>query len=110
MSKGSREPRHASNRQKDIGIKSFGLTNKSSKSLAQTEVCMCGEKLVKELQPPVMTPTIKHGGASVIVWRFLPIAKLGIRIESDRLSQNTAASCDQVWNVVCESRVSIHVR
>ena len=40
---------------------SFGLTNQSSKSLGQIGGSMCGEELVKELQPPVSS-TLKNGG------------------------------------------------
>ena len=39
--------------QQSSGIKSFGLTNQSSKSLGQIGGSMCGEELVKELKPPV---------------------------------------------------------
>ena len=34
-----------------VGIKSFGLTNQSSKNYGQTEGSICGEELVKELHP-----------------------------------------------------------
>ena len=40
--------------QQSSGIKSFLLTNQSSKVIGQIEVSMCGEDLVKELQVSVL--------------------------------------------------------
>ena len=53
MSKGSSGPRYTKTGQENIGIKSFGLTNQTLKSLSQIGGCMCSEELVKDLQPPV---------------------------------------------------------
>ena len=70
--------------QKSCGIKSFGLTNQSLKSLGQIKWSMCGEELVKELQNPVShthTHTLNHGeGSAMVCGGFAPV---GGQIESD---------------------------
>ena len=53
MSKCSSGPTHAKTGWESSGIKSFELTNQSSKSLDQIRGSMCGEEFMKELQPPV---------------------------------------------------------
>ena len=60
-------------------------------------------------------PTIKPGGGSIMMrgafanccQRFAPGEG---QIESDQLSQHTAASHDPVWNTGCGSRICIRVR
>ena len=52
MSKGSSGPRCTKNEQLSCGLKSFGLTNQSLKIFGQIGGSMCGEKLMKKLQPP----------------------------------------------------------
>ena len=53
MSEGSSGPRRTKTRQWNSGIKSFGQTKQNSKSLGQIGGSVCGEELVKDLQPPV---------------------------------------------------------
>ena len=78
MLKGSSGLRRTKTGQQSSGIKSFGQTNQSSKSLAQIGESTCGEKMVKELQPPI-SPTTNHRGGSVMMGvELLSITKLEI--------------------------------
>ena len=77
------------------GMKSFGLTNQSSKSLTQIRGSLCGKELVKELQPLVPPNHKAWRRLCYCVVRLLLIANL--LIESDQLSQYTAASHNPIW-------------
>ena len=48
--------------------KFFGLTEQSLKYLGQIEGSMSHKGLVEELQHSFVTPDVKHGGDSVMVW------------------------------------------
>ena len=65
---------------------------------------MCGKELLKELQSTVShQTTIKHEDGS---FEADGGVALGVgQIESDRLSQHTAASDNCIWNVVYGSRI-----
>ena len=61
---------------------------------------------------PYITPTVKNRGGSVKVcklqsWIFAPGER---QIESNQLSQHTAASHDPIWNMACGSRICLHAR
>ena len=81
---------------------------------------MCDAELVKELQQHRITLTVKYGRGSVMVCmchgggfchlqsqKFAPGER---QIQSDRLSQHTATSCDLIWNAACDtmSRIYAH--
>ena len=61
---------------------------------------------------PCVTPTINHGGGSVMVWEggSCQLQSRGFvldeeQIESDWLLQHTAASSSLIWNRACSSRI-----
>ena len=53
MLKGSSGPKCAKTGQQSSGMKFFGLTNQTLKSLAQIGGSTCSEELMKELQSPI---------------------------------------------------------
>ena len=89
--------------------------NQSSKSLGQIGGFICTKELVKELQPCI-TPTVKLGGGSVMMWGgFCQLQSWWLapgegQIESYWLLQHTAALCDPICNMAYGSRICIICR
>ena len=65
---------------------------------------------------PWITPTVKHGGGSIIEGGgFCYLKSQGLapregQIESDRISQRTAASRDSLWNAAFGSKIYTRAR
>ena len=69
------------------------------------------QRVSERAATPCITPTVNHGRCSIMVFKgFCQLQSREFvsnegQIESDRLSQHTAASCDPVWNTAWESRI-----
>ena len=100
MSKGSCGPRHL--KQQRSGIRSFGLANQSSKSLAKIGGSMCREELVEELHPPPVSdqPLIMKKAVIMGGWGILPITKSGIYTSGKAKGIRPAitAYCSITWS------------
>ena len=70
---------------------SFCLTNQSLKTLGQIEGSMC---LVKDLQHPCITLTVKHGGGFVMVWGTFSNCEV-LHQEKGKLNQTSYQSTMQ---------------
>ena len=71
------------------------------------------QRVVKRAAIPCITPTVNHGGDSVMVWWPFTICQIeDLHLVKGKLnqSQHTAASHDPIWNTDCWSRVCTRAR